>query len=54
MVQEFHEKVKSIQRTMMSRLKKTSNEKENVFYVFACDEHTFRSPQKRKPDALGH
>ena len=54
MVQEFHEEVKNIQRMMMSRLKITSNEEENGFYEFACDEGTFKSPQKRKPNALDY
>ena len=52
-VQELHEEIKKIQRTVMSRLKITSNEK-NGFYEFPFGEGSFRFPQKRKPNALSY
>ena len=54
MVNEFNEEVQIIYRRMMSRLKEKGSTQDNGEYEFACDEGIYRSPQKRKHNALDY
>ena len=54
MVQAFHTEVKTIYMRMMSEVKEKCVAEENGKYKFACDEGIYRSPQKRKHNALDY
>jgi len=54
MVQFFHIEVKTIYMQMMSEAKERCVTEENGEYEFACDEGMYRSPQKRKHNALDY
>ena len=54
MVQEFHDEIQIMYRRMMSSLKEKGITQVNGEYEFACDEGMYRSPQKRKHNALDY
>ena len=51
---EYHEEVKKTHKRMMKKLKKRSYTKDNGEFEFECDEGIYRSPQKRKQNALDY
>ncbi len=54
MVDKFHEEVQNVYKQMMSKLKEECIAKDDREYKIACDEGTFRSPQKRKHNGLDY
>lgn len=54
MVHMFHTEVKTIYKRMMSDVKEKGVAGENGEYEFACDEGIYKSPQKRKRNALDY
>ena len=53
-VQGFHDTIQIMYRQMMSSLKEKGFTQDNGEYEFACDEGMYRSPQKRKHNALDY
>ncbi len=55
MVKEYYEEIKLMHRRMLSSLETESLPGQlNREFEFACNEGAYRSPQKRKPNALDY
>ena len=55
MVNEYFEQIKKIQHQMLMKLETDSQgHEEKREYEFACNEGTYRSPQKRKHNILDY
>ena len=55
MVKEYFEQIKKIQNQMLMKLETDSQGcEEKREYEFACNEGTYRSPQKRKHNVLDY